>query len=213
MITRVHALALALALPAGLFLAPALARADVIVTNTIETATGTDPTYIVTAAQSFTTGTQSENLSGVTVVLDGEFGDSSVAFSLSSNSGGLPGTQLLVFDPLTPIFGSGFDDYTLSSGGSLTLAPDTTYWLVATYLGVDPVWGYTDSSAFSGSGSLGSWTNATGLILPNWALPASEKPYLMEIDGSPVSAPEPATLALFGLGLVGVGLSRRRLTR
>jgi subtilisin-like proprotein convertase family protein len=82
--------------------------------------------------------------------------------------------------------------FTIPSG---TYAPTGTY---STLIGLSAAgsWTLNLSDDFSGdSGSLRSWTLNLGME---------------EISPPPVSVPEPATLALFGLGLAGLGWSRRK---
>jgi hypothetical protein len=127
---------------------------SVIVSNLSQTPVGVD-SGLNAAAQSFTTGGTPGTLSDVVLELLSSGG--AVSLSLFSDSSGLPGSSLLSLGTLTPT-GSGFAPYT--AAGSYALAADTTYWVVVDYLGA-PSWGYTDGGAYTGTGTLGSFTNSS----------------------------------------------------
>jgi hypothetical protein len=130
------------------------ACADTVISNLSQTPAGVDGVGLNAAAQAFTTGGTPGTLDDVVLELLGTGG--AVGVSLFSDRSGLPGSSLLSFGTLTPT-GSGFAPYT--AAGSYALAADTTYWVVVDYLGV-PSWGFTDSSSFTGTGTLGSFTNS-----------------------------------------------------
>jgi hypothetical protein len=58
---------------------------------------------------------------------------------------------------------------------------------------------------FGRLGLTGDFSDATNWVLGDWSLSSTEPP----ID-PPVSVPEPGTLALVGIGLLGMGAARRR---
>jgi len=132
-----------------------------------------------------------------------------VDISIADDDGGLPGTSLESWSVDVPQ-GNGLFD--LSDTTGLVLTAGTTYWIVAspasdtTFAG----WNFNDTDA---SGAMA--VNVGGVWLPvdlaasncgpdPCALPA------FEVTGNAVAAPEPSSLLLMGIGLLGITFLRRK---
>lgn len=171
----------------------------VIVSNLSDTPAGVDG-GLNAAAQSFTMGGTAATLQDVVLDLLGS-GDAVNVF-LFSNSSGLPGSSLLSLGTLTPT-GSGYADYTAT--GTYALAAGSTYWVVVDYLG-SPSWGWTNSLAYTGTGTLGAYTNSPDGGT-TWRGPYSTEPYLLEVDAT--GTPEPSGLVLMLMGIGAMLLVKR----
>jgi hypothetical protein len=180
-----------------------------IVDNLTDTPAGVD-TGLNAAAQAFTTGGTAETLQDVVLELLGnEDEGGAVDVSLFSDSSGLPGSSLLSLGELTPT-GSGYADYTAT--GTYALAADSTYWVVVDYLG-SPGWGFTASAAYTGTGTLGSFTNSsnggTTWLGPYSPTEVDFEPYLLEVDAATTATPEPSGLVLMLMGIGAMVLIKR----
>ena len=117
---------------------------------------------------------------------------------------------------ITSTFGSdgSFSNFTekVSDPFSFTLLPGITYYIGAI---VDGSANYTgDFSNFTQGVFTSSAPNENfsgfGLVMPNYSGPACCRIPLELFDGAAV-VPEPATFALLGVSLFGLGLARRKL--
>jgi hypothetical protein len=139
-------------------------------------------------------------------------GSNEFSASIWTDSSGMPGTMVsgASWGVTTAVsVGSCCDLTILPYISGVTLAPDTDYFMV-----LGPV--------ILNDNSFNEWNwntvGATGVNLysengGSWATPPSATTGAFEIIGTisePGTIPEPATLTLFGLGLVGVGFMRRR---
>jgi hypothetical protein len=184
----------------------------VIVSNLTATPAGVDASSLNVGAQSFTTGGTAATLQDVVLDL---LGSGAVDVSLFSDNSGLPGSSLLSLGTLTPT-GSGFGDYTAT--GTYALAADSTYWVVVDYLGA-PSWGWTYSTAYTGTGTLGTLTNSVnGGTTWNPAFPSTppypSNPYLLEVAATATPEPGTSTLLVIGIGFLGLMMvTRKRKTQ
>lgn len=162
-----------------------------------------------TVGDSFSTGANSFSLTDIQVLLGngGTNGTGNTYFSLYNNvTGNLPGTTLL--DSIGTVNDSQLTsanqvfDLTLST--PYDLAPDTRYWIVATSDSTSKdLWAYT--SDFSGPGVADEYFELTGT---SYANTGNGGPFSLSVL-SIAPVPEPATLALAGLGALAL-LGRRR---
>lgn len=154
------------------------------------------------AAQSFAVPTTDNVLSQWTFAMDGS--GTNYRFSIVEMSGGVPDLTQPLFSVINPW---GIGQQTIS-GIDLALTPGARYAAVIDFLGYTDVSvlygadGYSDGNGFWGDISgANSWTSFTDFDLSFTAQFVSQ-----------ASVPEPASAAIFGLGLAGIILSRRRKT-
>ena len=103
-------------------------------------------------------------------------------------------------------------DYTLSSL-NVGLSPNTEYFLVlggASVAHGEANWGYTSST--SGTGFPSYYTDSANSGA-TWNTPELTNPQQMRIQATSSDIPEPASVGLMGIGMVGWFLTRRRTAR
>ncbi len=137
----------------------------------------------------------------------------SVTGGIFSDVGGDPGGQLVAFNPASVAAGAVAVQETLTAVSAFTLMAGTSYWFVLEGPAVANglIWNRlaanfppTPSAEVSYDGYRFSIDGGT-----NWSVSGLYNG--VEIEASRiVDLPEPGTLALFGLGLLGLGIAGRR---
>jgi hypothetical protein len=189
-------------------------RADTVYDNVGSTPDGTDAISTYGPLEdSFTTGTSSFSLGGVTVLLDTTDVTGTVTASLLSDSSGNPGSLIATLGTVSDsALGSTLADYTFNLSTPDTLAASTTYWIqLSSDDGSSAAWAWSsDQSAPGVSGQ--SYANIVGVF------PGTYGPYQMSVNDPPpagtVPTPEPSVFSLLAIGLGAlVFASRRKLSR
>jgi len=166
-------------------------------------------------AKPFTTGATAYNLTAVSfgTNLYSAVGTGGISVSVYNNNGSVPGTAVAGGLNLFNATAANVDQM-LNAGTTVTLAPNSTYWFVAS---VDQSggatrywWNLTDTALFdsdvAGYGlPLSSANDASG-----WTAYAGSS---LQMQAYGAAVPEPATLSLFGLGGMGAWLVRRKRQR
>ena len=128
-------------------------------------------------------------------------------------------TLTVPFDPTFPINRLEFTQFDINAGG-LALSPGTTYTIVldafVAYDGIEGSAGsaqnrnYADGHFFHYGGSVAVGDRTTHFLdVANWVDGRVDDDLAFRLV---FSIPAPTTLALFGLGLIGLGFARRRRT-
>jgi hypothetical protein len=92
------------------------------------------------------------------------------------------------------------------TASGITLAANTTYWVVLSASSGNFNWAWTDSNIGSGVGFTHTWSGSDDAG-SSW-LTFHDSPQIMQVDANAI--PEPAALWLFGIGLAGMRLVERR---
>ena len=124
---------------------------------------------------------------------------------LQSHSAGTPGTTLETLNlNVTTKFGTNNAPTVVAASGSTFLDSSMDYWMTA----FSPTNVFVNWN-FNSTGSVG--TRANSLTGPNgpWIVVGSDTLGAFRVEVAN-AVPEPSTLGLFGLGLLGLGAMKRR---
>ena len=156
-------------------------------------------------ALAFTTPDDDYNLTSIEIALSSVTGANEVEIFLLANDGGLPGSTLESW-LLSDVLVSGGSIHTLSSALNPLLSSNTRYWV--------------EMSAGDGglAASRTGWNSSTGTNSLRarqfdegaWSGSGSSA-YGWRVNGELAAIPEPSTIVLLSLGLVGLGFTRRKM--
>ena len=185
-------------------------RADTLTDNlsaaTAGTETASGDTWV---AASFRTDASSFTLSNVTLLLDSTDGGSA-AVSVYSNGLLAPGSLLGTLTSSDSL-SSALTPVTFSNGG-LSLAADSTYWVVLQALGGSVDWAWTDDNTGTGVGYQGAWGTSSDAGLTWFTDDIYPTQLSVNAAAASTATPEPDALTLWFAGalLVGTFLKTRK---
>lgn len=212
------------AMAMGLATAAAPASATIIYDNMAQQANALSSSSVANSGPlgaQFFSDAFSAGVSNVELLLRGDnLSSGSFVVTIVNDAGNTPG--------VTEIYNSGViadssltvsGDYLLWDSGSIfaAVSPSTAYWVMLTEnVSTSVEWTYADTDPSGIPGNLSSlYYFADGSALPN-----DDWPFVMRVEcvgisegpcGSAITdVPEPATMALLGAGLVGLGVAVRR---
>jgi hypothetical protein len=166
------------------------------------------------------TGSFSFTSLGITARFASGIADAQILGGIYSDAGGIPSaTQLVAFNSVTvPTTQTTPTVYTFTPVSAFSLSPSTTYW-VSLFGASDTdiaVWTINASNNFpsvtgAGAGDISLLgytfsTNGGG----GWGVSATSNALTITLASGGSSAPEPGTLALLALGIVGGVVAKRR---
>ncbi len=192
------------------------ADAGVIVSNLNQAMNGHSTIYAAGPpqeyAQEFITGGQSVELGTVIALLGDATGTFTASADLVTDNSGQPSsTVLTTFTIPTIPTGTTYSDETFTPNSSVTLSANTSYWFILSASGTDTSafyrWGYTDSTSYSGSGSLNMIAVSTNNGATWTTHPLSYGPEILQVNTA--SVPEPTSLVLMALAAPAIACGYR----
>lgn len=157
-------------------------------------------------ASSFTTDDHSYTLQSVALLMAMTSGPGAAQAAIFTDVSDQPGSQV------DALISPGSYSNTLAStsftANGITLAANTTYWVVLSASSGNFDWAWTDSNTGAGVGFTHTWSGSDDA--GNSWLTFHDSPQIMQVEANPI--PAPATLWLFGIALAGMRLAERRRT-
>lgn len=202
----------------------ASARGDILVSNLTATQANAD-TVSGQSAQGFVTGGSAWTVSSIEAALGGVGGDpnainASATLYASKVVGGVdtPDTSTALATFSFPALDIGYLSRTFTPTTSeLVLQANTEYWFVLNNLKGTAApfqWVYTkDTTSGSSYGGLLTTLRTSSDGGASWSSPADSYSYLLQVNGAPLSVPEPSTLAISALGFLMILALEHRLRR